>query len=330
MKKKHVFIIVLLTVMLTATVCYIGYSLNNRPRIVTFVGQDMGPSFYSMIDDADRQLWDACIAGDLKAVKRFYDKNGDVNKFTNVGNMSVLHIAVMGGNPAVIEFLIDKGCDVNAKTHEGNTALNTAVRAQIIEAVRMLLAKGADPGSKPCSQMHDIYEACDMKSPLSICCQNGNLEIAKLLVEFGAPIPDKTVPLVIAAAAHGKTGIVRFLLEHGADVNESFNSPCHVGKMQPYLDDLGVNESEKGSSSALHIAVMLGNIELVRLLAVSGANLEQPDEEGKRALDNVIQADDKKMVLTLIDLGAKVLQRMADEARSDAVKEVLESHIKTI
>ena len=327
MKKRHVFIIVSLTVMLTATVCYVGYLLNSRPKLITFVGRDAGPSFYSMIDAADRQLWDACIAGDLKAVKRFYDKNGDVNKFTNAGNMSVLHIAAIGGNPALIEFLIDNGCYVNTKTQEGDTALNMAVKAQTTEAVRALLAKGADPKSKPCSQMHGAYEACNMKSPLFICCQNGNLEIAKLLVEFGAPVPDKTIPLVLTAAMCGKTNIVRFLLEHGADANESDNSLCHARGMKPYLDALGVNESDKGSTIALHYAASIGNVELVRLLVDSGSNPEQPDEVGRFALDNAIQADDKEMVLVLIKLGAKVRQRMMDEARSDDVKEVLELYL---
>jgi hypothetical protein len=76
---------------------------------------------------------------------------------------------------------------VNAPSHDG-TALAAAASAQLVKVVMHLLNAGADPN------------AGDPKdSPLMKVAFNGNVEIAKLLLDAGA---DATRGELLAAASH--------------------------------------------------------------------------------------------------------------------------------
>ena len=57
-----------------------------------------------------------------------------------------LMCAARGGHGDTVKVLIEKGAPVNAKTAGGSTALVEAAGAGKVEAVKMLLALGADPG----------------------------------------------------------------------------------------------------------------------------------------------------------------------------------------
>ena len=56
--------------------------------------------------------------------------------------------AARRGDVAAVKALLDKGVDVNAKTHYGATALSYACDKGHTEVVRLLLDRGADPNSK--------------------------------------------------------------------------------------------------------------------------------------------------------------------------------------
>jgi ankyrin repeat protein len=60
-----------------------------------------------------------------------------------------LHRAVMeGAKPSVIEFLLKRGVDINARNEQGETALVIAAWYGREELVEILLKKGADPNMK--------------------------------------------------------------------------------------------------------------------------------------------------------------------------------------
>ena len=59
-------------------------------------------------------------------------------------NNSFLHIAGMKGSLSVIEFLIDKGLEINAINSTGKTPLHLAIKNENIDIAIFLIKKGAN------------------------------------------------------------------------------------------------------------------------------------------------------------------------------------------
>jgi ankyrin repeat protein len=56
-----------------------------------------------------------------------------------------LNAAAIGGQVAVIEALLDGGIDINTRNHRGSTPLMGAAKMSKLNAVDLLLTRGADP-----------------------------------------------------------------------------------------------------------------------------------------------------------------------------------------
>ncbi|KAL7295714.1 hypothetical protein TKK_0011061 [Trichogramma kaykai] len=90
-----------------------------------------------------------------------------------------------------VDFLLEKGVNVNAKTAFGWTALHMAIvlDENLDKLVETLLKYDADVDCK-----NDVGH-----TPLHLCCQKGNFRIISLLLNFGADIniedPDGRTPL---------------------------------------------------------------------------------------------------------------------------------------
>jgi ankyrin repeat protein len=122
-------------------------------------------------------------------------------------------IAARTGNVRVVNALLARGADVNAetaKTHD--TALMWAIAERHRDAVRALVAKGADVHPRPQQAF----------SPLMGAAKNGDIETAKILVAAGARPNDTgadgTHPLPYAILS-GQSAFAHLLLELGADPN---------------------------------------------------------------------------------------------------------------
>ena len=91
-------------------------------------------------------------------------------------NESSLHQFTDRNNLKAIEFLVDKGVDVNTRNKHGYTPLHWAAWSGDIETANVLLAKGADINS----------QANDKHTPLHRAAVNGQVEMVKLLLDRGA------------------------------------------------------------------------------------------------------------------------------------------------
>lgn len=113
-----------------------------------------------------------------------------------------------------VVLLLRYGADVNRwdEEHESTPLLNAVFRNRI-DAVRMLLAAGAEPNVR----------GADGDSPLRLCAQNGYPEMARLLLLCGAgqTIHEGAGPTGMNALGFAATRLdidmVRLLLSHGAD-----------------------------------------------------------------------------------------------------------------
>jgi len=113
-------------------------------------------------------------------------------------------------------------------------------------------------------------------SPLTLACYKGNNEVAKLLIENGCDINQKSsmgTPLM-AAVVKGNVEIVSLLLKKNAEVNITDNN----------------------GTTALLYATMFKNREIVSLLIKANANPDLKDNRGNSALDYAILANDDKLI----------------------------------
>ena len=86
----------------------------------------------------------ASSRGHGAAVSRLLEAGSKPNAMTETG-VQPLHLAAQAGNPDAIKALLDRGAEVNARdgTH-GRTPLVFAVSQNRLEALKVLIAKGAD------------------------------------------------------------------------------------------------------------------------------------------------------------------------------------------
>ncbi|ERF71983.1 hypothetical protein EPUS_07453 [Endocarpon pusillum Z07020] len=100
-------------------------------------------------------LAQACTDDKLDRVKQVYEERPqDLNIADNAGN-TPLQIAALQGYVEIVEFLLEKHCEVNTRNLERDTPLIDAVENGHVKVVKLLLEHGADPrlgnakGEKP-------------------------------------------------------------------------------------------------------------------------------------------------------------------------------------
>ena len=120
--------------------------------------------------------------------------------------------------------------EINAKDGAGHTRLTHAAMAGDADAVRALIADGADieTGDE------------DERTPLLYAAKNGHAETVRVLLDNGAETGAQDYyemdPLFFAAR-NGRTEVVRLLLEHGADPDtENYDgaTPLSAASHQEY------------------------------------------------------------------------------------------------
>lgn len=155
------------------------------------------------------------------------------------------------------------GCGCNGFVSSISPLIIAVFQAHL-EVVRLLLEAQADVNW----QSDGVHWH---GSALHMAAQRGHSKVARLLLDYGAPINaldgrKRTRPLHLAAE-NGHLEVVRLLLASQAD--------------QEAEDDLG--------RRPLHLAAMRGEPDIVQLLLQSGADREKMDETGKTAMQYASQ-----------------------------------------
>ncbi|RHZ73695.1 hypothetical protein CDV55_107262 [Aspergillus turcosus] len=178
----------------------------------------------------------AAFRGHLGIVKLLFKYGADLN-LQDEAMENALFSAAQGGDDEVISLLVKAGADPRRKNIVGNTPLFYAVENLNGTAINILLASG-----------NDVNERNElMETPLFFAARQGYPAIVKLLLEKGADPDPKNMlsetPLLQAASYLGEkrnidlpwrmrviaacpkgpsrdlTGVMRLLLEHGANPN---------------------------------------------------------------------------------------------------------------
>ncbi|KAI1339173.1 hypothetical protein F5Y15DRAFT_80694 [Xylariaceae sp. FL0016] len=198
---------------------------------------------------------------------------------------TALFSAVVKGHDKTVEALLAGGADVEAQDREGRSALlyvaseRQAKRKWTTSTLKLLLDKGADL---------EVKDHID-RTPLLWAATNGNVELARFLLENGANVTakntrDKTALHLVAERndKEHREDMVQLLLEHGADVgsvSDGWWTPLHNAAQSGHLGiavllleaGANVNAELSNGMTPLHWAAFNGFEDIVRLF------LSRPD-----------------------------------------------------
>ncbi len=161
----------------------------------------------------DAPVADAAMRGDGEAVRSLLAAGADVNAAQGDG-MTALHWASRNGDLALVRTLLGAGANIHAGTRIGRyTALHMASETGAGDVVALLLGAGADPSVSTLGT--------GGARPLHLAAASGSERAVTALVAGGAEVNATETswgqtPLMFAAF-RGRTGVVRTLLEAGAD-----------------------------------------------------------------------------------------------------------------
>ena len=282
---------------------------------------------------AAEPLFQAIQKSDTSAVKRLLARSVDANA-RDADETPALMAAVLFADASCVKLLLDHGADPNATDKSGATALMWAVPD--IAKVKLLVASGANVNASSKNLG---------RTPLLIAASYpGSVAVLQLLVDHGADIHAKDrrgMHALGRAALSADVEVVRFLVEHGCDPNESgYGSNVryarHYLPTLDYLSSKGANvEKDALAMTALwqdpklieawieggadvnaraapynRTALMTATASeqsgaaLVKLLLEKGADPNAEDIEGERPLDWAIYRADRDKIAVLEKFGA--------------------------
>ncbi|XP_066493092.1 ankyrin repeat and SOCS box protein 1 [Tiliqua scincoides] len=242
----------------------------------------------------DTRLHDAAYVGDLQTIRSLLQEEAFQRRINEKSvwccgwlPCTPLRIAATAGHEHCVDFLIQKGAQIDLVDVKGQTALYVAVVHGHLECARILLEAGADPNGSRHHRSTPVYHAARV----------GRADLLKELIRYGAdvdvnhhvtaglPSPSSrpltslvVCPLYISAAYHNLP-CFKLLLQAGA--NPDFNS-CGPVNIQGF---------SRGSAVCVMDAVLRHgcDVAFVSLLIDFGANLNLVKWEtlGERATGRI-------------------------------------------
>ena len=230
----------------------------------------------------------ACIAGSLRLVELCVQTVSMSREKPDAYDRRPIHYAAMHGHPTIVSFLLGRA-ESSPTDMDGYTPLMHAISRGHLEIVRIFV--DAKIPVEPTKVSNDLI-------PLSLACQYGHVEVARLLLASGAkvlPNSEGLYPQHFAAKA-GHEEICRLLVDHsidggGKDRADKYNlwTPLHhaaVGGEARHLACIkvlvgagcDVNVPDEYGKSAGWYAAWFGHVECLNYLLDNGARLSGKHE----------------------------------------------------
>lgn len=291
-------------------------------------------------------LNDAVAKGDFQAVRNLIETQHYSPNHTGFTgwNDTPITVAAQFGQRKIMEYLIQKGADVDAKGYWGFTsspieiALLTGKTQTVVtllinnatlppelhktDIANEYLLKAANTNDTWSIEKILTYTEADinthdnfmMRTPLHNAVMSDSLDATFKLIEKGAKINavdlNGWTPLHYAAS-NSDTQFAKLLIEKGAKINAA----------------------DLNDRTPLFAAAMSGEEELVNLLVKSGAKINQTDNEDISVLDLAIINDDADMIRCLVTNGAKIsagidnytpLEHAAEKGKLQAIEALIQ------
>jgi ankyrin repeat protein len=257
------------------------------------------------------------------------DIGEDINSLNKDG-ITPLIDAVIRNNEYAVEYLLNRGADVNKKSKYGTSPLDYAATPEIVE---LLVRAGADTESRMNGQ-----------TPLIKAVREGDTRIVNILLDAGANI-EATVNNIInfnnlshdnynnftplrIAVKDGNYNMIKTLIRRGA--NMFFACERGFYEIISRLIDLGINVNYRDlqGRTALMITCMHADnrnyIDIVRLLLDKGANINIRDNAGYDVFDYISSGTE------ILSDNVKPFDRIGSGFRNEHIQEIIDMLIDKI
>jgi ankyrin repeat protein len=247
------------------------------------------PSWRALKAEIDRRLgglasafFEACENGDVESLGALLAKEPTLVRAEKVdadyGGWTGLHTAARAARLEAVRFLLARGADPNAREAGDNTyPLHCAAARKDLEMVRALLDAGGDVhGFGDVHELDTIGWACVYREP-----GDDPWPVANVLVERGARHH------IFSAIALGDLDSIRSLVEQNPKALERRLSRF------------------EGRQTPLHFTISLRRYDILDLLISLGADIEAEDASGNTALVSAMMRGDLEAIRRLHAAGAK-------------------------
>ncbi|MGV8122895.1 MAG: ankyrin repeat domain-containing protein [Candidatus Xenobiia bacterium LiM19] len=159
------------------------------------------------------ELEKAFLQCDAAKVASLLDSDRELLSLRGKEGTTLLQRAVMLGESALAEVLLNHGAELDAADERGRTALHCAVFADHCSLAEILISQGAS------------LAAVDKLgyTPLCLSARDGLVEMSELLIRNGADINfhhnDKGITPLHRAVYEDHLDMVKLLVRKGADIN---------------------------------------------------------------------------------------------------------------
>lgn len=281
-------------------------ALHAPPTLLPFVLSSLDLD-YDCIDNINGRsiLHKACIVGSLPLVERCVEHSPELVEKKDVYERRPLHYAAMHGFADIVSFLLQTSSNPSTTEHrvpaepsptdmDGYTPLMHAIQRGHLAVVQIFVSDEVTGGDREKITLEPTAMSNDL-IPLSLACEHGHVEVARLLLQRGArviPNSEGLYPQHFAAKA-GHSAICQLLVEEGGeegggkDRKDKYNlwTPLHhaaIGGEDRHLECVkvlvekggcDVNVPDEYGKSAGWYAAWFGHVECLNYLRDHGARL---------------------------------------------------------
>ena len=277
-------------------------------------------------------VFSAAGLGNVDRISELLDSNPSLIDSRDDYESTPLHWAAQAGRVEAIDFLIDKGVEVNARNFFDETPLIMAASkywgwsgdSAPVEASTRLIERGAESDAFAAAALGDtdtLIEILDKDpnqaratngydtTPLHLAAWNGHVDATKLLIEKGADLnaEDRSgCPPVFYASYWGKSwNTTEVLLQSGASLTYTNMWGKGQEAYDADVDDKYFKARQGGQ--AIHNAAMAGHVDRVRsLLEEDGDRINALNSFGASPLHFAAVADQPEVISLLLERGADV------------------------
>ena len=220
---------------------------------------------------------------------------------------SLIHFAAKRGSNDTIDYLLDRGMQIDKKNHYGQTPLHIACENGNVNTIEFLLQNEADINAK------DKLS----QTPLITAMKCNKEDAASFLIINGCKVNEvdyHSWSALFYAAEVGNIKLIKLLIEKKADIDiqdQDGYTPFQVAVLNNKIEASNLLRSDEDGSGSIDIfftAVTQGNIAIVKDQLSKGIDVNQK-KNGVTPLMIAASNDDVDMIKILLEKGADTKAR---------------------